>query len=97
MSKTKNLWIKDVEKYLHERAMSSTEISFRLKERYRNTPHARKVTLGLKGHKDLFRSMNKVEGQGSFSNRIINDNYKVTLWGLRGINYEREYPYNKLA
>ena len=46
----KNIWIRDVEKMLQERAMSSTEISFALKDRfgYRYNPHARKITLVLK-------------------------------------------------
>ncbi len=96
MAKRRNIWLKEVYNLLSERAMSSTEISYRLKDRFRNTPHARKVTLVLKGISDDFILLNKVSGQGSFSMRDSNDNYKVALWGLKTKDYDDDYPYHCL-
>ena len=96
MAKKRNIWLQEVYRLLGERAMSSTEISYRLKDRFRNTPHARKVTLVLKGISDDFILLNKVSGQGSFSMRDSNDNYKVALWGLKMKDYDETYPYTCL-
>ena len=96
MAKKRNIWLTEVYNLLENRAMSSTEISYKLKERFRNTPHARKVTLVLKGISDDFILLNKVSGQGAFSMRDSNDNYKVALWGLKTKDYDDTYPYNSL-
>ena len=96
MAKKRNIWLTEVYNLLDSRAMSSTEISYKLKDRFRNTPHARKVTLVLKGISDDFILLNKVSGQGAFSMRDSNDNYKVALWGLKTKDYDDSYPYNCL-
>ena len=88
MSK-KNAWIRDVESMLRQQAMSSTEISHRLKGKYRYNPHARKVTLVLRGMKDKFEDLNKV----SVSSSLARDSHQVSLWGLQGYEYDDTFPH----
>ena len=56
----KNLWVKDAEELLKEQALSSTELSYKLKDKHRYNPHARKITLVLRGMKSTFVELNKV-------------------------------------
>ena len=88
MSK-KNHWVRDVEIMLRTQAMSSTEIAFRLKSKYRHSPHARKVTLVLRGLRSEFKEMNKV----SVSSSLSRESHQVCLWGLRGYKYEESHPH----
>ena len=92
----KNIWVRDVEKMLQERAMSSTEISFALKDRfgYRYNPHARKITLVLRGSKDKFIEMDKVSVSSPLS--VRRESHNVSLWGLREVRYQSNYPYTSL-
>ncbi len=85
----KNKWIKDVKKMLQTQALSSTEIAFKLKSNYRYSPHARKVTLVLRGQRDSFTEMSKV----SVASSLSRDSHQVSLWGLRGYTYQEHYPH----
>ena len=85
----KNAWTNDVFEMLKERAMSSTDISYKLKEKHRSTPHARKVTLVLRGEKQRFRELSKI----SVDSSTRRDSHSVSLWGLRHLRYEDQYPY----
>ena len=89
----KNKWVEDVEEMLKRQALSSTEISFKLKQKYRYNPHARKVTLVLRGVKSKFVEINKV----SVSSSLASDSHNVSLWGLRGYKYDMRYPYSSLG
>ncbi len=89
----KNLWVNDVYEMLKERAMSSTEISYKLKDRHRYNPHARKVTLVLRGEKNRFVELEKVFVDSS----LRRDSHSVSLWGLTGRRYQEVYPYNCLT
>jgi len=88
----KNLWVNDVFEMLKERAMTSTEISYTLKQMHRYPPHARKVTLVLRGRKDNFRELDKI----NVSSTLRRDSHKVCLWGLGNTKYEYESPYNAI-
>ena len=90
----KNIWIRDVYEMLNERAMSSTEISFGLKERYghRYNPHARKITLVLRGDKLRFIELDKVAVSSPLS--IRKESHNVALWGRIDRTYDVGYPYN---
>lgn len=85
----KNAWTNDVFEMLKERAMSSTEISYKLKERHRYNPHARKVTLVLRGDKHRFKELSKI----SVDSSTRRDSHFVSLWGLRQLEYQDHYPY----
>lgn len=85
----KNAWTNDVYEMLKERAMSSTEISYKLKEKHRYNPHARKVTLVLRGDKRRFQELSKI----SVDSSTRRDSHMVSLWGLRQMDYEDYYPY----
>ena len=85
----KNAWTNDVYEMLKERAMSSTEISYKLKEKHRYNPHARKVTLVLRGDKRRFQELSKI----SVDSSTRRDSHMVSLWGLRRLNYEDHYPH----
>ena len=85
----KNAWTNDVFEILKERAMSSTEISYKLKEKHRYNPHARKVTLVLRGDKQRFRELSKI----SVDSSTRRDSHLVSLWGLRQLTYGDNYPY----
>lgn len=85
----KNHWVKDVENMLKDQALSSTEIAFRLKSKYRHSPHARKVTLVLRGLRSQFKEMNKI----SVSSSLSRESHQVCLWGLRGYSYEENHPH----
>lgn len=85
----KNMWIKDAEIMLKSQALSSTEIAYKLKSKYRYSPHARKVTLVLRGQRDRFTEMSKV----SVATSLSRDSHQVSLWGLRGYIYEDSYPH----
>lgn len=74
---------------LQSQALSSTEIAFKLKSNYRYSPHARKVTLVLRGQKDAFKEMSKV----SVASSLSRDSHQVSLWGLRGYTYQEHYPH----
>tara|TARA_B100000287_G_C20443568_1_gene706586 strand:- start:301 stop:576 length:276 start_codon:yes stop_codon:yes gene_type:complete len=86
----KNIWLLDVERMLEERAMTSTEISYRLKEKHRYSPHARKVTLVMRGKKNNFKELNKITVDSS----TRRESHAVSLWGLRSRNYSQMSPYN---
>ena len=88
----KNHWVKDVEEMLKNQALSSTEIAFRLKTKYRHSPHARKVTLVLRGLRTQFKEMNKV----SVSSSLSRESHQVCLWGLRGYSYEENHPHTSV-
>jgi len=88
----KNKWMSDVEKMLKTNALSSTEIAFKLKSKYRYSPHARKVTLVLRGQRDTFKEMSKV----SVATSLSRDSHQVSLWGLKGYTYEDSFPYLSL-
>ncbi len=88
----KNLWVNDVFEMLKERAMTSTEISYTLKQMHRYPPHARKVTLVLRGRKDNFRELDKI----NVSSTLRRDSHKVCLWGLKNIKYETINPYSAI-
>lgn len=92
MSK-KNQWVSDVEAMLRTQAMSSTEISYKLKQKYRYSPHARKVTLVLRGMRSKFTEMSKV----SVASSLSRDSHQVSLWGLRGYTYDDSYPHHALS
>ena len=89
----KNLWVNDVFEMLKERAMSSTEISYKLKEKHRYNPHARKVTLVLRGNRSRFHELEKVFVDSS----LRRDSHSVSLWGLFGVEYSKAYPYQNLT
>ena len=89
----KNLWVNDVFEMLKERAMSSTEISYKLKEKHRYNPHARKVTLVLRGNRSRFHELEKVFVDSS----LRRDSHSVSLWGLFGVEYNKAYPYQCLT
>jgi len=89
----KNKWIKDVKTMLQHQALSSTEIAFKLKSNYRYSPHARKVTLVLRGQRDSFVEMSKV----SVASSLSRDSHQVSLWGLTGYTYQEHYPYHYLG
>ncbi len=89
----KNLWVNDVYEMLKERAMSSTEISYKLKAKHRYNPHARKVTLVLRGDRQRFNELEKVFVDSS----LRRDSHSVSLWGLTGKTYNQTYPYNCLT
>jgi len=86
---SKNKWIKDAEILLQKQALSSTEIAYKLKSKYRYSPHARKVTLVLRGQREKFIEMHKV----SVASSLSRDSHQVSLWGLRGYTYNDHYPY----
>ena len=88
MSK-KNGWTKRVYELLSERAMSSTELSQKLKETHRYNPHARKITLVLRADKVRFMELDKV-GVESWTRR---ESHQVVLWGRPDKNYDDSYPY----
>ena len=88
MSK-KNGWTKRVYELLSERAMSSTELSQKLKETHRYNPHARKITLVLRADKARFMELDKV-GVESWTRR---ESHQVVLWGRPDKNYGDSYPY----
>jgi|TARA_R110002110_G_scaffold143888_3_gene332802 hypothetical protein len=89
----KNGWTKRVYELLSERAMSSTELSHKLKETHRYNPHARKITLVLRGDKVRFNEMDKI-GVESWTRR---ESHQVVLWGRTDTNYEDTYPYRVLG
>tara|TARA_R110002020_G_scaffold157312_2_gene339999 strand:+ start:2804 stop:3079 length:276 start_codon:yes stop_codon:yes gene_type:complete len=88
----KNIWLVDVEKMLEERAMTSTEISYKLKDKHRYNPHARKVTLVMRGNKNTFKELDKITVDSS----TRRESHAVSLWGLRGRNYGNRAPYKLL-
>ena len=88
MSK-KNGWTKRVYELLSERAMSSTELSQKLKETHRYNPHARKITLVLRADKVRFMELDKV-GVESWTRR---ESHQVVLWGRPDKTYEPTHPY----
>lgn len=88
----KNLWVNDVFEMLKERAMTSTEISYTLKQMHRYPPHARKVTLVLRGKKDNFKELDKI----NVSSTLRRDSHKVCLWGLQNTKYEHINPYHAI-
>jgi len=92
----KNIWIRDVEEMLNEKAMSSTEISYMLKDRYghRYNPHARKITLVLRGEKERFIELDKVSVSSPLS--VRRESHNVSLWGLCNRRYQNNYPYNAI-
>ena len=89
---SKNKWIKDAEILLQKQALSSTEIAYKLKSKYRYSPHARKVTLVLRGLRTQFKEMNKV----SVSSSLSRESHQVCLWGLRGYSYEESHPHTSV-
>tara|TARA_B100000287_G_scaffold419135_1_gene456968 strand:+ start:382 stop:660 length:279 start_codon:yes stop_codon:yes gene_type:complete len=88
----KNLWVKDAEELLKEQALSSTELSYKLKDKHRYNPHARKITLVLRGMKSTFVELNKV----SIDSSLRRESHQVSLWGLRNTEYEMNYPYRAI-
>ena len=86
----KNRWITDAERILRSQALSSTELSFRLKANHRWFPSARKITLVLRGVKDRFEEINRVPTSLSLGNHT----HEVSLWGLRGYKYDEKYPHS---
>jgi len=92
----KNIWVRDVYEMLNERAMSSTEISYFLKDRYghRYNPHARKITLVLRGDKLRFIELDKVAVSSPLS--IRKESHNVALWGRIDKDYDMIYPYNAI-
>tara|TARA_R100001509_G_scaffold28596_1_gene15106 strand:- start:186 stop:464 length:279 start_codon:yes stop_codon:yes gene_type:complete len=91
MSK-KNAWKNKVLDLLSERAMSSTEISEKLGRVMRYAPHARKITLVLRGDK-RFRELEQV----SVDSWLRAESHKVSLWGLLDQNYAFDYPYTVVS
>jgi hypothetical protein len=85
----KNAWKSKVLNLLSERAMSSTELSERLGREMRYAPHARKITLVLRGD-SRFMELDQV----SVDSWLRAESHKVSLWGLTEKNYSFEYPYN---
>ena len=85
----KNGWKVRVYELLNDRAMSSTELSHRLKETHRYNPHARKVTLVLRSDKEKFRELDRVSVE-SWTRR---ESHQVILWGRPDKNYEPTHPY----
>ena len=90
MSK-KNAWTNRVFDLLDERAMSSTELSEKLKRVLRYNPHARKITLVLRGDR-RFREIDQV----SVDSWMRSESHRVVLWGRNDKRYSSEYPYNSL-
>lgn len=88
MSK-KNIWTNDVFDMLKDRAMTSNAISYKLQENHRYAPHARKVTLVLRGDKERFKELGKI----SVDSSTRRDSHSVSLWGLKRIQYSDSYPY----
>tara|TARA_B100000287_G_scaffold162770_2_gene153544 strand:+ start:7537 stop:7815 length:279 start_codon:yes stop_codon:yes gene_type:complete len=88
----KNAWKKRVYELLSERAMSSTEISHKLKETHRYNPHARKITLVLRADKEKFRELDRVAVE-SWTRR---ESHQVVLWGRIDKTYENQYPYRSV-
>jgi len=87
MSK-KNAWTNRVRDMLSERAMSSTEISHKLKSVLRYNPHARKITLVLRGD-SRFREVDTV----SVDSWMRSDSHRVVLWGLADKRYQNQHPH----
>ena len=92
----KNIWVRDVYEMLNERAMSSTEMSYCLKDKYghRYNPHARKITLVLRGDKLRFIELDKIAVSSPLSLR--KESHNVALWGRIDKDYESTYPYAAL-
>lgn len=85
----KNAWKSKVLNLLNDRAMSSTELSEKLGRSMRYAPHARKITLVLRGD-SRFMELDQV----SVDSWLRAESHKVSLWGLAEKNYSFEYPYN---
>ena len=92
MSK-KNIWTNDVFDMLKDRALTSNAISYKLQEKHRYAPHARKVTLVLRGDKERFRELGKI----SVDSSTRRDSHSVSLWGLNRVQYLNTYPYSVIG